>query len=167
MPHWRTVLKILNKGSDGSYFLTHRHSWILSVFPVSCFPWHWSKVEEQEDKWCIWNAWDVTPFIFIFVPLLVSQRTWVGGLGLQKKRWRNRFFFFAIPKATTIKWMLTSREDLRDLLEPSHGLVAFVGQDGPCCQREPGVVALCIATAVWPQASHVPWTVVFLSEKCR
>lgn len=148
------------------------HIGVLESCPSSpsCFPWHWSKVEEQgEDNGGIWNTWDAAPFIFIFVPLLVSQRIWVGGLGLQKKKKKvpEQIFFFAIPKAKTIKWMFTSHEDLKDLLEPSHGLVAFVGHNGPCCQRETGVVALCIATAVWLRASHVPWTVVFLSEKCR
>lgn len=66
----------------------------------------------------------------------------------KKKKVPEQIFFFAIPKAKTIKWMFTSHEDLKDLLEPSHGLVAFVGHNGPCCQRETGVVALCIATAV-------------------
>lgn len=73
---------------------------------------------------------------------------WFGTPKKKKKKVPEQIFFFAIPKAKTIKWMFTSHEDLKDLLEPSHGLVAFVGHNGPCCQRETGVVALCIATAV-------------------
>lgn len=115
LPQWSTVLEI-RISVQRFPVCGHRSSWFFSVSPSWAFPGHWSKMEKQgEDNGGIWKAWDLGVFYFhIYTsPSFTKDLSWLFGTTKKKKdKVAEENFSFAISKARTIKWMLTSDEAL-------------------------------------------------------
>lgn len=114
------ILKLLNKGSNVFYFLTHKAYLILVHLPISFF-WHWPKIEEKgKDNGGILECLG-SPF-HLFPKLYFS--CFHRGLKLVAWHYKEKpvvaelSFSIAIPKATPIKCMFSSDEALRDHLSP-------------------------------------------------
>lgn len=146
------ILKLLNKGSNVFYFLTHKAYLILVHLPISFF-WHWPKIEEKGEEnggilECLGSPFDLFPKLYF---------SWFHR-GLKLVAWdyeekpvvAELSFSFAIPKATPIKCMLSSDEasEITWAL-PRHHRVSSVWAKR-CASR----------------ASRFPRAIVFSSEKC-